>query len=159
MQRDFTGLVNIGRQYTSAGAFHNQLGDNVGSDVADVQRIVEPLDPVWAGIYFDICNATAQAGGGWETALRSALPRVKAVTIQDFVWEKQNGRPQMTKCPLGQGIVDWPKCFQMLAQASFSGPVTLEVAYAAKDMPSALVKDLQFARKQVQTAWGIASKT
>ena len=47
----------------------------------------------------------------------------------------------------------------MLAQASFMGPVTLEVNYTTKDMPSALVSDLQFTRKQVQTAWGLAPKT
>jgi sugar phosphate isomerase/epimerase len=159
VQRDFAGLLNIGRQYNIAGAFHNQVGDNVGAAVWDAQRIIEPLDPAWAGFYFDPCNATAEGGGGWEIALRLALPRLKAVTIQDFFWEKRNGRWQMTKCPLGEGMVDWPKFFQMLAQAHFEGPITLEIAYPAKDMPSALARDLQFARKLLQTAWGIASKT
>ena len=160
VQRDFVGLMNIGRQYNLAGAFHNQVGDNVGAAIWDVQRVIEPLDPALAGFYFDPCNATAEGGGGgWEIALRLALPRIKAVTIQDFVWEKRNGRWQMTRCPLGQGMVDWTKFFQILAQAGYMGPVTLEAGYAAKDMPSALVSDLQFARKQIQTAWGIAPKT
>ena len=65
----------------------------------------------------------------------------------------------MTKCPLGQGMVDWPKFFQMLAQANFMGPVTLQVDYKPKDMPSAIVGDLQFTRKHVQTAWGLGPKT
>jgi L-ribulose-5-phosphate 3-epimerase len=160
VQRDFSGLMGIGRQYTIAGAFHNQVGDNVGAAIWDVQRIIEPLDPAWAGFYFDICNATAEGGGGdWEIALRLAMPRIKAVSIQDFFWEKQNGKWQMTKCPLGQGMVDWSRFFQMLAQANYPGPVTVEAGYPAKDMPSALVADLQFARKQLQAAWGINSKT
>ncbi len=160
VQRDFAGLMSIGRQYTIAPAMHNQVGDNVGAAIWDVQRIIEPLDPAWAGYYFDPCNATANGGGGsWEIALRLALPRIKAVTVQDFIWERQNGRWQMTKCPLGQGMVDWTKFFQMLAQAGYMGPVTLEIAYPAKDMPSALVSDLQFTRKQVQTAWGLGPKT
>lgn len=160
VQRDFAGLLNIGRQYHIAGIIHNEVGDNVGSAIWDVQRIIEPLDPALAGFYFDPCNATAQGGaGGWEIALRLAMPRVKAVTMQDFIWEKQNGSWKMTKCPLGEGMVDWAKFFQMLAQANYTGPVTVDAGYAAKDMPSALVRDLQFARKQIQVAWGLAPKT
>jgi L-ribulose-5-phosphate 3-epimerase len=160
VQREFFGLVNVGRQYKIAGAFYNSTGDAVGASVWDIQRILEPLEPAWAGFYFDICNATAHGGtGSWEISLRLALPRLKAVAVQDFTWEKQNGKWQMTKCPLGQGMVDWPKFFQMLAQANFTGPVTLMADYKSKDGPSALVADLQFARKQVQTAWGLAPKT
>ena len=160
VQRDLAGLVNFGRQYGTAAAFHNPSGDNVGVAVWDIQRIIEPFDPATVGFYFDVCNAAAEGGaGGWEIALRLALPRLKAVTIQDFIWEKQNEHWQMTRCPLGQGMVDFPKFFRMLAQANYAGPVTLEIGYPAKDMPSALVRDLQFARKQVQTAWGVAAKT
>jgi len=160
VQREFAALASIGRQYTMAAAFHNGAGDAVGGAVWDAQRIIEPLDPGSAGFYFDICNATAAgANGGWETALRLALPRIKAVTVQDYFWEKQNGAWHMTKCPLGQGMVDWTKFFQILARASYTGPVTLEIGYQSKGMPSALVSDLQFLRKQVQTAWGLAPKT
>jgi L-ribulose-5-phosphate 3-epimerase len=160
VQRDFFGLVNIARQYTMAGAIHNSAGDNVGASISDIQRIVEPIDGNSAGYYFDVCNAAANGGaGGWEAAMRMAMPRIKAVIIQDFTWEKQNGRSQITKCPLGQGVVDWPKFFQMLAQANFTGPITLQVDYKTKAMPSAIVSDLQFTRKQVQTAWGPGPKT
>jgi L-ribulose-5-phosphate 3-epimerase len=160
VQRDLAGLVGIGRQYGTAAAFHNPTGDNVGAAIWDLQRVIEPFDPNSVGFYFDVCNAMAEGGaGGWETALRMALPRVKAVTIQDFTWAKQDGHWQMTKCPLGQGMVDFPKFFQMLAQANYKGPVTLEIGYPAKDMPSALTRDLQFARKQLQTAWGVPART
>jgi sugar phosphate isomerase/epimerase len=160
VQRDLAGLLAFGRQYGTAAAFHNPAGDNVGAAVWDIQRILEPFDANLAGFYFDICNATAEGGaGGWEIALRLALPRLKAVTIQDFIWEKQNEHWQMTKCPLGQGMVDWPKFFKLLAQANYAGPVTLEIGYPVRDMPSALTRDLQFARKQLQTAWGAGAKT
>jgi L-ribulose-5-phosphate 3-epimerase len=159
VQRDLAGLLSIGRQYNIASAFYNGIGDNVGSAVWDIQRIIEPLDPGLSGFYFDVANAAAQGGGGWEVALKLALPRLKAVAIQDFVWEKQSDRWQMSRCPLGKGMIDWPKFFQMLAQAGFMGPVTLEIGYAAKDMPSAFATDLEFARKHIQTAWGIGPKT
>lgn len=160
VQRDIVGLTSIGRQYNMAAAIQNQAGDSVGAAIWDVQRMIEPLDANLAGIYFDIANATAAGGGGgWEIALRLVLPRIKAVSIQDFFWEKQNGHWQMTRCPLGQGMVDWSKFFQILAQANYAGPVTLEVGYQAKDMPSAIVGDLQFTRKHLQSAWGLGPKT
>jgi sugar phosphate isomerase/epimerase len=160
VQRDLAGLMTIGRQYTAAAAVHNGTGETVGASIWDVQRILDPLDPAWSGYYFDIGNATATAGGGtWEVALRLTLPRLKCVSIQDFIWEKQNDQWKMTKVPLGQGMVEWPKFFQMLARANFTGPITLEVGYTARDMPAALVRDLMFARKQVQTAWGLTPKT
>ena len=159
-QREFAGLLNIGRQYQIAGVIHNQVGDNVGAAIWDVQRMIEPLDPAFAGFYFDPANATAEGGGGgWEIALRLALPRIKAVSVHDFFWEKQNDQWQMTKCPMGQGMVEWPKFFRMLAQANYTGPVTLDVGYTSRDMPAALAHDLQFVRKQVQVAWGLAPKT
>lgn len=153
--RDLVGLLTIGRQYNMAAAFYNGVGDTVGAAVSDVQRIVEPLDPNLAGYYFDVANA-AQAGGGWEAALRAALPRVKAVTVQDFTLDKDK---KMIRCPLGQGSIDGPKFFQMLAQAGYLGPVTIHVGYPTRDMPGAFASDLQFARKQIQTAWGLGPRT
>lgn len=160
VQRDLATLSAIGRQYNIAAAIYNGVGDSVGASIWDVQRIIEPLDQQWTGYFFDIGNATAQgAAGGWETALRMVLPRVKAVSVQDFIWEKQNDRWQMTRCPLGEGMVDWTKFFQILAQANYAGSITVEVGYATKQMPSALVRDLQFTKKQVAAAWGTAPKT
>jgi len=65
----------------------------------------------------------------------------------------------MVKCPLGQGMVDWPKFFRVLAQGNFTGPVTVDIAYPVKNMPSALSSELQFVRKQVQVAWPGPPKT
>jgi len=159
VQRDIAALMNIGRQYTIALGFHNEIGDAVGVAVSDVQRMLEPFDPAWAGYYFDVFNAAVQGDGSYEAALRVALPRLKAVTIQDFVIENKGEKKQVKRCPLGEGIVDWPKLFQTLAQAHYTGPITLEVGYTARDMPSALVRDLQFTRKQMQSAYGLTPKT
>ena len=158
VQRDFFGLVSVGRQYQMAGAFYNSSGNNVGSSVAEIQRILGPMDPNQAGYYFDACNAAA-GPGGWEAAMKTALPRIKAVAIQDFTVEKKDGKEVTTKCPLGKGTIDWAKFFQLLAQSGYMGPVTIQIEYKAKDMPAAIEGDLQFTRKQIQTAWNLATKT
>lgn len=159
VQRELAGLLNIGRHYGIGAAFYNQPGQ-VGATITDGQRILAPLDPAWSGFYFDAANAVAEgAPGNWESALKLALPRIKAISLKDFDWEKQAGDKRMRYCPLGQGIVEWHRILQILAHANFSGPVTIEVAYPTKEMPSALARDLEFARKQIQSAWSTPPRT
>ena len=112
------------------------------------------------------CTRWAQGETGFEEEalgivqmFRHALSRVVRLSKVDGRIQKQNGKWRMTTCPLGQGMVDRPKFFQILAQANYAGPVTVEVAYATRDLPSALVNELRFTRKQVETAWGGAPKT
>jgi sugar phosphate isomerase/epimerase len=92
------------------------------------------------------------------------LPRLKAINVQDVAPEKgggdgPGGKQKFTRVAPGKGVVDWTKLYEILAQAGYTGPITVEVGYPTKEMPNALVRDLQFARKQVQVAWGLAQKT
>jgi L-ribulose-5-phosphate 3-epimerase len=113
------------------------------------------MDPRWIGYYFDPCHATAEGGeGGWLIGLRMALPRIKMVAIKDFRWEKRDGKWKMTMCPLGEGMVNWPKFFSMLAAARFSGPISLHMEHEAADERAAIARDFAFLRKQVDVAYG-----
>ena len=151
---DLAGLLSIGKAYNIACGFHNHAGDYVGASVWDARMAMEGLDPRWMGYYFDICHATAEGGeGGWHTSLRMALPRVKMVALKDFYWEKQGGKWSRKMCPLGQGMVDWPRFFSMLAAARFTGPVSLHLEYEPADEVAAMTRDVQFARKQIAAAY------
>jgi sugar phosphate isomerase/epimerase len=83
-----------------------------------------------------------------------ALPRIKMVAIKDFYWEKRDAKWKMRMCPLGEGMVDWPKVFSTLAAARFTGPVSLHMEYEPADETAAIVKDFEFLRKQVASAYG-----
>ncbi len=85
--------------------------------------------------------------------LAPGLPRLKAVSLQDFYWAKDGAEWKPRKCPLGEGMVDWNKFFSLLAAAKFTGPVSIAMEYAPKNEPGAMLKDLEFARKQIQQAW------
>jgi len=155
MRHDVAGLVAIGKEHGIAAGFHNHSGNYVGAAVWDTRAIIADMDPRWIGYYFDPCHATAEGGeGGWLIGLRMALPRIKMVAIKDFRWEKRDGKWKMTMCPLGEGMVNWPKFFSMLAAARFSGPISLHMEYEAADERAAIARDFAFLRKQVDVAYG-----
>jgi sugar phosphate isomerase/epimerase len=155
VRRDAAGLVALGKEHGVVAGFHNHSGLNVGAAVWDARAIIGDMDPRWIGYYFDPCHATAEGGaGGWQIALRMALARIKMVAIKDFYWEKRAGKWTMQMCPLGEGMVDWPKFFSMLAGSGFTGPISLHVEYEASDMIGAITRDFASLRKQVTPAFG-----
>ncbi|MCX6627258.1 MAG: TIM barrel protein [Candidatus Solibacter sp.] len=110
------------------------------------------------GYNFDPGFATETAGAsGIGIVMRLAIPKLKAVTVRDFTWNKDaQGVWKATPCPLGQGMVDWRQFFAALARVRFVGPITIEVRYQPKDEIGAFRQDLDFVRKQVAAAYGAA---
>jgi sugar phosphate isomerase/epimerase len=146
-RRDITGLASIGSRYGMAMALHNYTGEDAGETSWDPVEIVAGLDPHWAGLYFDPIHA----GELWEDELRRRLPRLRAVALKDF----QMMEGQAKACPLGQGIVDWPKFFGLLAQAHYYGPLSLRMDYHPKDEIGSITKDCTFARKKIEVAYKV----
>jgi len=128
-----------------------------GAAVADIARVIRPIDPHLVGYCFDPGYATAQGGSnGFAAALELALPRLKMVAVRDFKWDRETGSvPRILPCPLGEGVVDWPKFFAALAKAHFAGPVSLHIDYQPKSKTAAIRKDLAFLRQQIDTAYSI----
>ncbi len=107
--------------------------------------LVAGFDPKWASLYFDPIHAKEQ----WESELKRHLPRLRAVALKDF----QMADGVAKACPMGQGIVDWPKFFGILAAAKYYGPVSLHMNYHPKDEIGSLTKDCAFAHKQINLAY------
>jgi len=128
----------------------------VGAALWDVSGILRTVDPRWVGYDFDPGFATETAGvSGAGVAMRLAMPKLKAVVVRDFTWNKDTaGAWKATPCPLGDGMVDWRPFFDALARAHYVGPITIEVRYETKDELNAFRRDLEFVRKQVATAYG-----
>ena len=122
----------------------------MGASLFDLSAMFRGIDPRWVGYDFDPGYATQEGG---STALRLALPRLKAVTVKDFYWAKEGGAWKPVACPLGEGMVDWGTFFTALAKVRYTGPVTIEMKYQPKDDLAALRKDLEFVRKQIAAAW------
>ena len=155
VQRDVAGLAAIARAAKMAVVIQNLTGDYVGAATWDLSLILRSFDPQTAGYDFDIGNATAQAAaGGWAIALRLAMPRVKAVSVRDFYWNKDGASWKLTPCPLGDGMVDWAAFFSTLARAHFTGPLTIHMDYQPQSLTAALRHDIDFVRQQLRAAYG-----
>ena len=158
VQRDFFSLANIARAAKMTVVMQNLTGDFVGAPVWDMHLILRGIDPQAAGWDFDIGNATAVGGTGeWQMALRLAMPRLKAVTVRDFYWSKDGGAWKLTPCPLGDGMVDFAGFFAALARQHFIGPVTIEMGYQPPNVAAAMRHDVDFVRKQLNAAYGLAA--
>ncbi len=151
VRNDLLALLALGRNYQMAAMFPNHAGGYVGEVLWDAQGLIGDMDPQWIGYYFD----PSQVAGEWDIALRLVLPRLKAVALQDYTWVKSGNSWKMQMCPLGEGMVDWPAFFRILAQAKFMGPVSIHQEYRVQDEVAAMNKDLEFVRKQVRQAWGL----
>jgi L-ribulose-5-phosphate 3-epimerase len=156
VQREVFGLASVARAYNVAMAVHNASGDSVGAGVWDMSGILRGIDPRWVGYDFDPGFATETAGvSGAGIVMRLAMPKLKAVTVRDFTWNKDAaGGWKAAPCPLGEGMVDWRPFFAALARVRFVGPITIEVRYQAKDELNAFRRDLDFVRKQIAAAYG-----
>jgi sugar phosphate isomerase/epimerase len=78
---------------------------------------------------------------------------VRAISLQDFYWQKERDAWKMRKCPLGEGMVDWQKFFSLVSAAHFTGPLSLHMEYETTDPLAALAKDLEFAKKHIAQGW------
>jgi len=133
--KQFRGLAELAQQCGIQAGYHNHE-DYIGAPVWDMARVIEPLEPQWAGYYFDPRHAVAEGGvGAWKIATHLVARRLKMVAVKDFYWEK-TARKGWTdvNCPLGQGMVDWKYFFATIAGAGFQGPISVHLEY---DIPGA----------------------
>jgi sugar phosphate isomerase/epimerase len=126
----FRGLVELATKYGVQVGFHND-DSFVGSQTWDISRVMDTLDPKWAGYYYDLDNGTITGGeDGWRIAACLALPRLKMVGAKDFYWAKTDSRGwQPVGCPIGQGMCNYKKFLPMLAGVDFHGPISLHMEY------------------------------
>jgi sugar phosphate isomerase/epimerase len=116
-----------------AGAmYHTHSGINlVGAPIWDLHELLTGLDPTAVGVNYDIGHATVEGGfGGWIDSFRVTGPYLRGIAVKDFLWEKNTrGEWRPAWKPLGQGMVNLPKFFEMVAAAHFSGPLQLHFEY------------------------------
>ncbi len=149
---DLRALTDLAKEYGIVAGFHNHAR-NVGLAFWDTHEIIRDLDPRWVGYYYDAQNATEEGAiRGWEVGLRLASPRLKMSACKDFYWAKSAGQSKPVECPLGEGVVNWPVVFKLLAAAGFTGPISIHQEYQPSDRIEAAHKDLEYAKKQFAIA-------
>ena len=128
--RQFRGLVELAQKHGVQVGYHNHSG-YIGAPVWDMARVIDTLDPKWAGYYFDLQHATSEGGvAGWRISANLVMPRLKMIAVKDFYWQQTETRAWREKdCPLGQGMCRYTDFLKMVAQAGFHGPISLHLEY------------------------------
>jgi sugar phosphate isomerase/epimerase len=126
----FRSLVALAQKHGVQVGYHNHSG-NIGAPVWDMARVMDGMDPKWAGYYFDLQHATSEGGvAGWRIAANLVMPRIKMLAVKDFYWQKTETAGWREKdCPLGQGMCRYKDFLKTVAQAGFHGPISLHLEY------------------------------
>ena len=125
----FRGLVGVAEKYRVQVGYHNHAGF-IGAPVWDMSKVMDTLNPKWAGYYFDLQHATGEGGiAGWKIAANLAMPRIKMLAVKDMYWKKTATGWSDTDCPLGQGMCHYREFLKMCAQGGFNGPISLHLEY------------------------------
>lgn len=97
----------------------NVDGQHVNS-VSKAMEFVSKFNSPWLQVYPDIGNLTEQ---GMDVSEQLALGagHIIAVHVKDVK------KGQVRRIPFGEGLVDFDKAFQKLAQMKFAGPVLIEM--------------------------------
>jgi sugar phosphate isomerase/epimerase len=131
ISKQLAGLVALNKQYRMHGAYQNHSGDLFGASVWDLWLALKDLDPASIGCQYDIRHATTEGADTWATSIQPLVPYIKTTNIKDFYWEKKDGKWQVKSVPLGEGMVDFKKYFEVLKQQGIGGPLSLHCEYDA----------------------------
>ena len=123
-------LADLNRSFGVFGGYQNHAGEQyVGAPVWDVWELIRDLDPKWIGCQFDIRHATVDGATAWPVSFRLVAPYTRMLAIKDFRWKKSNGTWQTENCPLGEGVVNFPKFIKLLKAHKFRGPISIHYEY------------------------------
>jgi len=125
-------LAALNQRYDSCAMYHTHSGVGlVGSSIWDLHEIMNGLDPARVGMNYDVSHATIEGGvGGWINSFHICGAHLRGIAAKDFIWDKsRRGRWEPVFQPLGTGMVNFPKFFQMVAAADFHGPLQLHFEY------------------------------
>ncbi len=164
-KRTFGKLEKLNRAIGVTGNYQNHSGTKVGGPVWDLYELLKDCDPKYLGVQYDIRHATVEGGTSWPTGMKLLAPWIQTSAIKDFIWEKQeNGKWKIKNVPLGEGMVDFEKYFELYKALKIKGPVTIhyeynlggaehgkkEISMTQENIESFMKKDLLFLRNKME---------
>lgn len=161
----FERLEKLNREYGVTGNYQNHSGTRVGGPVWDLYLLLKGLDPEFIGVQYDIHHATAEGGVSWPLGMKLLAPWIRTTDIKDFVWSRNNKNGWKIKdVPLGEGMVDFTKYFDLYKSLDIGAPVSIhyeydlggaeygktEVSMSREEIYPLLYKDLTFLKNQFE---------
>lgn len=134
-----TGVCALFQNHSTGGS----KSAYAGGDLAELRRILEPLDPAHIGVAFDAGHAMLTHGDAWPAHFEALKPWIKVAYVKD-------AKRGAGFVPFGRGEVDWSRCFGLLRAMDYRNPLSLHIEYewSPKDRDT-LVNELTACRRAV----------
>ena len=129
MQPSLKELAAMNKYYGIKGAYQNHSGLRVGGPVWDLFMLLNDIDPDWLGIQYDIRHATAEGGTAWPTGYNLIKKLIHSLDIKDFMWAREDNEWKLQNVPLGEGMVEFDRFFEMLKTDGISVPISIHYEY------------------------------
>lgn len=125
----FLQLQKLNVQYNIHGDYQNHAGESFGSPVLDLSMAFAGINPSLIGCQYDIRHATVEGANSWPIGLNLVKDYIKTINIKDFKWAKTDGQWKEQNVPLGEGMVNFKKYFELLRSYQFNGPICIHYEY------------------------------
>ncbi|XOV93751.1 MAG: sugar phosphate isomerase/epimerase family protein [Bacteroidota bacterium] len=130
LRKTVARLAELNKKYGIHGAYQNHAGERVGGPVWDLWYLMKDMDPEWTGIQYDIRHATVEGGTSWPTGLKLVQDFVRCTAIKDFKWiQRDDNSWRAETVPLGVGMVDFDRYFDMIKAMNLNGPISVHFEY------------------------------
>jgi L-ribulose-5-phosphate 3-epimerase len=152
------GLELLNKKYNLHGAYQNHAGTRIGGPVWDVYELIKECDPKWMGVQYDVRHAMVEGATSWPVGMRLLKNFIKITALKDFYWTKESGKWQIINCPIGQGMVDFKKYFELVKEYNVVGPVSVHFEYPMPgeehqetNLNNRITKTIEVMRRDVET--------
>ncbi len=122
-------LAELNKKYNIQGHYQNHSGTSFGSPIWDLQASLNKIDSPWLGSQYDIMHATVEGANSWPLGLKLLKPYIGTMDIKDFHWAKKDNKWVAQLVPLGEGMVDFKKYFNLIKEYAIEGPLSIHYEY------------------------------
>ncbi len=128
-REEIRNLAELNKLHGIVGCYQNHSGKGIGSSYWEIYQLLEGCNPEYFGTQYDIRHAMVEGGFSWENGLKLLHKSIKIIALKDYKWTKSNGKWELYNVPIGEGMVDFVKYFQLLKAYGLSPPATLHLEY------------------------------
>jgi sugar phosphate isomerase/epimerase len=129
-KKTFEKIEKLNKEYGVTGNYQNHSGRRVGGPVWDLYHLLKDRDPNYIGVQYDVRHATVEGGMSWPLGMKLLGPWIRTTDIKDFIWAKnEKGQWKVKNVPLGKGMVDFNRYFEMYKQMKIEAPVSIHYEY------------------------------
>ena len=124
-------LMAMNKEFGLHGGYQNHAGARLGGPVWDLYELLDGMDPEYIGVQYDVRHATVEGGNSWRLGMELVHPFIKTTVIKDFVWDHdyEDDDWDAQSVPLGDGMVNWDRYWQIISKFGISGPISVHYEY------------------------------